>query len=376
MSIRLHWFIPSHGDGREVARPSAAGANGQGPVGHQRRDPDIRYLVDVARAADQVGFDGALIPFGLFCEDPWLVAAAVSQATERLGLMVAFRTGLVSPTLLAQMAATLQRMSGGRLLLNVVAGGDLEEQRRYGDHLLHDERYDRADEALHVMTGAWTGKVDVHGRYVHAVGATVVRPPDPLPRIYVGGSSPSAHRLALRYADVLLSWAERPADHRAVVDQVAAYGADRPISFGTRFHVITRDRSEDAWTETRRIMETVDPALVERTQQRLAGSDSHGQRRNLALHNGDLRNLEVYPNVWAGHGLTRQGSGLTLVGSHAEVADRIEEYHRCGVNEFILSGQPHLEEVYWFAEGVMPILRARGLLGSTAHDVAMEVSAG
>ncbi|MEV0289151.1 LLM class flavin-dependent oxidoreductase [Kribbella sp. NPDC050820] len=371
MPIRLHWFVPSHGDGRAAGRP----VPGRRPAAaDRRRDPDFDYLVEVARAADRLGFDGALVPFGLFCEDPWLVAAALSQETRRLRLMVAFRTGLMSPTLLAQMAATLQRMSNGRLLLNVVAGGDLEEQRRYGDHLEHDERYDRADEALQVMTGAWTGKVDVHGRYVNVEGATVVRRPDPLPRIYVGGSSPAAHRLARRYADVLLSWAERPSDHRAIVDGFDT--AERDISFGTRFHVITRDRSADAWAETERFLAAVDPALIERTQQRLAQSDSHGQQRNLALHNGDLRNLEIHPGVWAGQGLTRQGSGLTLVGSHTEVADRIEEYHDCGVTEFILSGQPHLEEAYWFAEGVLPILRARGLLPAEPAGVGTEGGGG
>ena len=89
----------------------------------------------------------------------------------------------------------------------------------------------------------------------------------------------------------------------------------------------------------------------------------------LALHGGlvrDAHELEISPNLWAGVGLVRGGAGTALVGSHAEVADRIEEYHASGIEQFILSGYPHLEEAYWFAEGVMPLLRERGLLDAAS----------
>jgi len=79
------------------------------------------------------------------------------------------------------------------------------------------------------------------------------------------------------------------------------------------------------------------------------------------LHKGDRNNLTVAPNLWAGVGLVRGGAGTALVGSHAEVADRIAEYASLGISEFILSGYPHLEEAYWFGEGVLPILAKRGL---------------
>jgi alkanesulfonate monooxygenase len=105
---------------------------------------------------------------------------------------------------------------------------------------------------------------------------------------------------------------------------------------------------------------------VAATQQTLAASESVGQRRMTALHGGDRNNLEIYPNLWAGYGLVRGGAGTAIVGSHEEVADRIAEYHDLGIDHFILSGQPHLEEAYYFGEGTVQVLRSRGLLPSEA----------
>ena len=84
--------------------------------------------------------------------------------------------------------------------------------------------------------------------------------------------------------------------------------------------------------------------------------------RSAELHGGSSERLEVYPNVWAGIGMVRGGAGTALVGSYEEIADRIEEYHGIGFDEFIFSGYPHLEEAYWFGEGVLPVLRHRGLV--------------
>ncbi len=365
MSLQLYWFIPSHGDGREVAKPRDGGSPG---VAMLRREPDIDYLAQVAGAVDRLGFAGALVPFGIFCEDPWLVTAALSQRTERLRFMVAFRPGLLSPTLAAQMSATCQRISGGRLLLNVVTGGDPQEQGRYGDWLDHNQRYARTDEFLAVLRGAWSGRMDFEGEHHRIVGATVMRPPEPLPPIFVGGSSAAAQRVAAARADVFLSWAELPEQTASLVAEVGVLAAQagRSLGFGTRFHVISRDTAEQAWAVADAMVANLDPALIARTQERIRHSDSEGQRRMAALHGGRTDRLEIYPNVWVGYGLARQGPGITLVGSHEEVADRIAEYHSNGLDHMILSGQPHLEEAYWFGEGVIPALRRRGLLDGPA----------
>ena len=158
--LAFHWFLPTQGDGRRLIegtrRPGVAG----GP-----RAASLGYLTQVALAAEELGFEGALTPTGLWCEDAWVSTAMLSQRTERLKFMIAFRPGLVSPTLAAQMAATFQRHSGGRLLLNVVTGGDSDEQRALGDHLDKDARYERTAEFLSIVRELWRGEqVDLDGR--------------------------------------------------------------------------------------------------------------------------------------------------------------------------------------------------------------------
>ncbi|MEU7478682.1 LLM class flavin-dependent oxidoreductase [Lentzea sp. NPDC042327] len=363
MSITLHWFLPTSGDGRTVVEHFHAQ---RAPAAGARREPDIDYLAQIARTAEQVGFTGVLTPTGTWCEDAWLTTAALISQTSTLKFLVAFRPGVLSPTLAAQMAATYQRISRGRLLLNVVTGGDSVEQQRFGDWLDHDERYSRTDEFLEVVRGVWSGQpYSFHGRHYQVEGATVLRAPDPVPPIYFGGSSDAALPVAAARADVYLTWGEPPADVAAKIARVRAL-TDRPIRFGIRLHTISRDTSAEAWAAAARLLDALDPAAVAQAQAQLGKSESVGQQRMVALHGGDLsrgvRGLEIHPNLWAGVGLVRGGAGTALVGSHAEVADLVEEYHSIGISEFILSGYPHLEEAYWFGEGVRPLLEQRGLL--------------
>ena len=328
----------------------------------------MEYLAQVAKAAEQLGFEAVLTPTGTWCEDAWLATAALIAHTTRLKFLVAFRPGLVTPTLAAQMAATYQRISGGRLLLNVVTGGQPAEQRRFGDHLSHDARYERTGEFLAIVRGAWTGQpFDFTGEHYQVEGATVMRPPDPVPGVYFGGSSAAAGPVAARYVDTYLTWGEPPAQ---VADKIAwirglAEAEGRTMRFGIRLHVITRDTEEEAWAVAGALLDRLDPDEVKRAQEILGATESAGQDRMLSLHesyrsSGRAGDLEIYPNLWAGVGLVRGGAGTALVGSHGQVADLIEEYAGLGISEFIMSGYPHLEEAYWFGEGVLPELRRRG----------------
>ena len=208
---------------------------GAGLVDRQSSDTDRRLVFAV------------LTPTGTACEDAWITTASLLGDTERLRFLVAFRPGLVSPTLSAQMAGTFQRLSKGRLLLNVVTGGDAEEQRRFGDWLDHDARYDRTDEFLTVLRGAWGDTpFDFSGRHYEVAGATVSAPPDPVPPVFFGGASPAAERVAARHADVYLAWGEPPSMVAERVDRVSAGAAalGRSIGFGIRLHVIARDTAD------------------------------------------------------------------------------------------------------------------------------------
>ncbi|MCW7947257.1 alkanesulfonate monooxygenase [Streptomyces hygroscopicus] len=361
MSLTFHWFLPTNGDSRHVVGGGhGTPATALGPD----RPPTVAYLSQIARAAEDLGFVGALTPTGAWCEDAWLTTAMVSQHSERLKFLVAFRPGFVSPTLAAQMAATFQRQTGGRLLLNVVTGGEGHEQRAYGDFLNKDARYRRTGEFLHVVRELWDAKtVDLAGEHLQLEEARLARVPDPVPEVYFGGSSPVAGKVAARHADVYLTWGEPPAQVAEKIAWIRALAAQegRTVRFGIRLHVITRDTSTQAWAEADRLLAGFDPQTVQSVQAGLACSESEGQRRMLALHGGSRESLEIHPNLWAGIGLVRGGAGTALVGSHDEIVERIREYHALGIDEFVLSGYPHLEEAYWFGEGVLPRLAAQGL---------------
>jgi alkanesulfonate monooxygenase len=261
------------------------------------------------------------------------------------------------------MAATFQRYSKGRLLLNVVTGGESVEQRAYGDFEDKAARYERCGEFLDIVSRLWTGAtVDFSGRHLQVEGARLAHLPSPVPDLYFGGSSATAGPVAARYSNVYLTWGEPPDAVNKKLRWIDGLAAEqgREVRYGIRLHVITRDTADEAWRQADRLLADVDETMIAAVQAGLATSESEGLRRMRELHGGSRDGLEIAPNLWAGVGLVRGGAGTALVGSHTEIADRIEEYAQLGISEFILSGYPHLEEAYWFGEGVLPILAARG----------------
>ncbi len=372
MGIKLHWYLPTHGDGRTLLLAGDSKQTDLLTYNHPDRPgyraPTLEYLGQVARAAEQSGFDAALTPTGTWCDDSWITCTALSQQTERLRFLVAFRPGSVSPTLAAQQAATFQRHTGGRLLLNIVTGGNEAEQRRFGDDLDKDARYARTDEFLTILRGAWGGEpFSFRGEHLWVDGATALGV-ERQPEIYFGGSSDAALRVAAKHADVYLTWGEPPPQLAGHLERVRELAAAAPreseLRHGIRLHVVSRDTAEQAWVAAGALIADADDAAIAEAQSKMTHGDAVGQQRMQALHGGSRDRLEIYPNLWAGPGLLRGGAGTALVGSHEQVADRIAEYHELGIDEFILSGYPHLEEAYAFGEGVLPVLRERGLVES------------
>ncbi|PQD99960.1 alkanesulfonate monooxygenase [Mycobacterium sp. EPG1] len=365
MSIHLHWYLPTNGDSREIV--GSGDDSHLGPTAGGIRPPTIAYLGEIARTAELLGFEAVLTPTGTWCEDAWITTAALSQVTSRLKFLVAFRPGFISPTLAAHQAATFQRVSGGRLLLNIVTGGDPVEQARFGDHLDHDERYRRTGEFLSVLRGVSSAPrgttFDFAGDHYRIEGARIDFGDWDPPQIFFGGASGAAEEVAAEHVDTYLAWGETPAQIAQRLDRLRARAAahGRTLQFGIRLHVISRDTSADAWAHAERLLSSISEERIRAAQEVFARSESVGQRRMTALHDGRTSDLEISPNLWAGYGLVRGGAGTALVGSHTEVADRIAEYHALGIDHFILSGQPHIEEAFWFAEGAGAVLRARGL---------------
>ncbi|BAP44459.1 FMNH2-dependent alkanesulfonate monooxygenase [Pseudomonas sp. 21LCFQ02] len=347
--MNVFWFLPTHGDGHYLGTTKGA------------RPVTLNYLKQVAQAADDLGYYGVLIPTGRSCEDSWVVASALAPLTQRLRYLVAIRPGIISPTVSARMAATLDRLSGGRLLINVVTGGDPDENRGDGIHLSHSERYEVTDEFLQIWRRVLQGEaVDFKGKHLHVENAKALYPPlqQPYPPLYFGGSSDAAHDLAAEQVDVYLTWGEPPAAVAAKLADVRERAArkGRTVKFGIRLHVIVRETSEAAWQAAASLIEPISDETIAAAQKSFSRFDSEGQRRMAALHDGQRDNLEIAPNLWAGVGLVRGGAGTALVGNPQEVAARIKEYADLGIDSFIFSGYPHLEEAYRFAELVFPLL--------------------
>jgi alkanesulfonate monooxygenase len=347
--MKLLWFIPTHGDGRYLG------------TSYGGRPLDFSYLKQIACAVDNLGFYGALLPTGRSCEDAWIAAASLIPETRRMRFVVAIRPGLISPSLAARMTATFDRLSNGRLLINVVTGGDPVELAGDGLFLEHDRRYELTDEFLEIwralLSGA--GEVNYEGKYLQVRGAkNLFRGiQQPYPALYFGGSSDVGVAVAAKHIDHYLTWGEPPAQVatkiEAVRKEVARWG--RSVQFGIRLHVIVRESDDAAWRDAESLISHLNDQTVRTAQQTLVRHDSVSQQRMLALQKlSAIRRsreaLEVSPNLWAGVGLVRGGAGTALVGSAETVAARMLEYRELGIETFILSGYPHLEEAFRVAE--------------------------
>jgi alkanesulfonate monooxygenase len=355
--MKIFWFIPTHGDSRYLGTSEGARA-----LSHD-------YLKQVAQAADSLGYEGVLIPTGRSCEDPWVVASSLLSVTKRLKFLVAVRPGLHQPALAARMAATFDRLSGGRLLINLVTGGDKAELEGDGVFLDHATRYEQSAEFIRIwreiIARSHQGQsYDFEGKHLSVKGAKLLYPSvqQPHPPVYFGGSSEPAHELAAEQVVTYLTWGEPPAEVAKKVADVRARAAKhkRTVKFGIRLHVIVRETDAEAWAAADALISRLDDKVVTIAQQAFAKMDSEGQRRMAALHgSGSKRtraDLEISPNLWAGVGLVRGGAGTALVGDPQTVAARIQEYAELGLDTFVLSGYPHLEEAYRFAELVFPLL--------------------
>ncbi|MBY5459875.1 FMNH2-dependent alkanesulfonate monooxygenase [Rhizobium brockwellii] len=371
--INFLWFIPTSGDGTYLGSSEL------------NRAPEIGYLTQIAQAVDRLGYSGVLLPTGVACEESFVTAAALAAKTEKLQFLVAIRPGTASPAYYARLATTLDRISNGRLLLNIVVGGSPAELAGDGIHLEHDERYAHAEEFFTVFEELLEkGTASFDGKYIKATNARLGFPSvqNPRPPLYFGGSSDAGIDFSVGRVDKYLTWGEPPAQVAEKITKVrkAAGERGREVSFGIRLHFIVRETDDEAWEAAERLIRHLDDDTIREAQERFVQeSDSVGQKRMAALHGGRRDKLEVSPNLWAGVGLVRAGAGTALVGSPKTVAARLREYQEIGIDTVIGSGYPHLEEAYRVAELLFPelgITREQQRLGFNNEFGRKQVFAG
>ncbi|WP_412059743.1 LLM class flavin-dependent oxidoreductase [Metabacillus idriensis] len=378
-NVEFGWFIPTTGDGKYI---------GVAP----ERESTSAYMIQVAKEAEKAGFTFALIPTGGSCLDAWVVGSVIASHTSILKPLVAMRPGLIAPLLAARMAATLDVISDGRALINVVTGGSPDDLKATGDPLAeqHDKRYDRTLEFLQIVKSLWKTNANVNDNeflgahnsigtekgiffrgeyYAIENGASHPAPiQKPYPPIYFGGSSKAGKRTAAETADVYLMWAE-PLDwikeqinevSQIVTEVNEEKGLNRSLRFGLRAQVLVRETEEEANKDAWEIISKVDKQAISLSNQRFSRTDATNQKRqNLLREQSQNRDYYAGPNLWTGLSTVRGGGSLLLVGTPDQVSDRLLEYAELGISSFILSGYPNLEEAERTGKLLLPLVKEK-----------------
>lgn len=357
--LRIHWRLPQRGEGTGITRSAQAGLRETGL-------PDLENQIRFCREAESHGIDSLLVDFGWLKPDAIILSTALGLATSRIRFIIAYRSGLMSPTAFVQQLNTLSSMIDGRFSLNVVAGYSPEEQRAYGDFLPHDDRYARTEEFLAVCNEYWrTGRAECAGRYYRIEGGRLLTPfvsSDGAigPELLIAGGSVQARDLAVRQGTCWMMFAQPPEQIRAMAGPVLDAGR----TIGIRAAVVVRPTRTEALAEARRIVAHSDPDAVSRGGERrfIGGSDSVSMNRAYDAAASEW----LTPYLWTGAVRVFGSSSLVLIGSPEEIADALFEYRDAGVTQFIFSGWPKLEEMLVFGREVLPILRRREADGESA----------
>lgn len=385
MTVQFHWRIPIHGCKGDLAKPHYTRGT-WGPLepgnltpGFGRGEPDgipyHEYLLEVARAAELAGFDGALIPSFPDSEDPWVIASSIARRTKTLRFMIAYQPMWFDPLYAAKMSASLQRLSNGRLLFNIITGGGGPQQLWWGDRIAHDDRYTRTTEFLDVFKGVWFGgRFSYEGKFYRVKDAEL---PAPLagqvwPELYFVGSSDAALAAQGKHADFDLTHLEPRERLRIKFERVRELASKdgRSVKPAVRFNIIARKTPEEAWDVVRRAWAAVDWDAHEARQRARARGDAVGSFRTV-IHRGQSVEDLIVEGLWAGFGtLGSQGSPLGFVGSYEQAAEVIDGFIQMGVRGFVLSSTPALEEAFHVGEEVIPLVKG------SAASVVSEVRTG
>lgn len=345
VNMNVYWFLPLEEDTTLIGTWPP-----EGP------EPSLDYMTSVVRASETSGFDGLLVHTGYALHlETWVAAAAVLSRTERVQLIVAVRPNQYHPAQAAKMAASLQQLFPGRVALNVVSGAS-DEDTWIGNYDNRETRYHRVREWLDIVRGIWYGDSPFgYQGQVYKVEETWLNPElsGPIP-IFFSGSSPEAQAIAVEHADLYLLWGGPVADvARHVAHVQALAGGKRELRLAMRIHVIVRPTEGEAWKVADRLISRVDPEI----QTYLADQMHEGSPGRAAQQELTRENLVLGRNLWAGIGIARLGVSVALVGNPLQIVDRLMEYRLAGIDAFILSGYPKLEEAIRFGELVMPLLR-------------------
>lgn len=348
-SLEFGWFLPTSGDTTCYGDRS------------KQIPPSAELFDRVVLAAEAAGFEYFLVPVAATCWEAWISSAMAVAKTQRIKALVAARPGYVSPVQLAKMGAAFDRLSGGRLAINLIAGQSEAETRAEGIILPKEDRYAMMDEDVSIMKALWgqRGPVDFDGRFHTLKGARISPQPETMPRFYLGGGSMEAWALSAKHSDIHLFWGDTPAriaeNMVTIRDMAARHGRAEAIGFGMRLQILCRETETEAWDAAHELVRDVTEAQTRFIRTHYAGSAANQRVQQLAQQHGDL----IAPHLWTGVTRVRPGAGIVVVGNPRQCADTLQQFIDLGCSSFCLSGYLHDEEATRFARWIRPLLAER-----------------
>lgn len=327
---------------------------------------DPAFLVRYARALDDYGFNYTLIPYHSSSFDPFTIGATILANTKNLSIIVALRPNTVYPTVAAKALATLDQLSGGRVVVHFIAGGDEVEQAREGDFLAKEERYERTAEFIRILRKAWTSAepFDHEGRYYQFRNfVSKVRPTHGTIPVSVGGSSDAAYRVGGELADIFGLWGEPLKETREQIERIHAEAAkagrkDRPRIWVT-FRPIVAETDELAWKKAQNILELLnsnrDSGLLRNPPKAEAPKNVGSQRLLEIAGRGDVQDRALwYPTVTA---TNASGASTALVGSPETIAASLLDYVDLGADLISIRGYDNFNDAVDYGRYILPLVR-------------------
>lgn len=351
--LEFGWFLPTRGDTDDYGEPHKIAAG-------------MDMFERVAKAAEAAGFEYMLIPVGHLCWDAWMTGALMAGRTSKMRMLIAARPSYINPVLLAKMIATFDRLSGGRISVNLIAGQSETENIAEGVKWSKEERYEIMEEEVSILKALWTqgdGKTDWNGKYYQLKQAELTPKPfqQPYPKFYLGGGSGQAAELSAKHSDVHLFWGDTFAKITENIEMLrgmaAKHGRENDLGFGMRLQIICRETEAEAWEAADGLVRNITPEHANYIKNYYAQSAANQRVQQLAAESDD-GNL-IQPNLWAGLTRARPGAGIAVVGNPEQCADVLQGYIDIGCHSFCLSGYLHDAEAERFKRLVRPILAER-----------------